>query len=241
MQSAELFQRIPEFRATLEEEGFLSLEGVESLDDDQLTRFAESFSDQPEGSPKLLAWDFGTIMRMRYDPEAANYLFSSEVVPLHWDGAFHQEPRYLLFFCDESSGAEGETVFVDTEAILADLDPATIEAWKKVTLTYSTEKKAHYGGQFSTFAVRPHPFHGRDVLRFAEAVATDKNPVQLEIEGAEPSFYQELEALVTNPKYRYAHRWSPGDVILVDNHSYLHGRNPLGANTGRAFRRIQVL
>jgi len=201
---------------------------------------AEAFSDA-EG-PKLLEWDFGAIMRMRFDPDAANYLFSAEPVPFHWDGPFHVEPRYLLFFCDEASGEGGETTFVDTQAILRDLDPVQVDAWRGVDDTYTTEKKAHYGGTFSTKLVRPHPFTGRDVLRFAEAVSTERNPVELTIRGSDdPELYARLACLLYEPRYLREHRWVAGDLLIVDNHSYLHGRRALGANTGRSFRRVQIL
>lgn len=240
MKFADLMDATPGLKQRLEDDGLVTLRGVEALDDAQLTAFAEALSDA-EGD-KLLAWDFGTIMRMRYDADAANYLFSAERVPLHWDGAFHVEPRYLLFFCDESAGEGGETVFVNTEAVLADA-PAEVRAgWEGVTLTYTTEKKAHYGGTFSTPVLRAHPFHGRPVLRFAEVVETEKNPVHLEVAGSDdPAFYQDLAARVTDPRHRVTHAWRPGDVVVVDNHSHLHGREPLGENTGRAFRRIQIM
>lgn len=240
MKPEDLHARIDEFKATLAGGGLVRVRGVAPLADSDLVAFAEAMSDEPE--TKLLEWDFGKIMRMKLDPAAANYLFSAERVPLHWDGAFHIEPRYLLFFCDSSGGTGGETVFVNTEDVLAAQPPETVAAWRGVTLTYSTEKKAHYGGTFSTPVVRDHPFHGRPVLRFAEVVETELNPVHLAIEGADPAtFYAALAAEVTAPAHRVAHAWAPGDLVIVDNHSYLHGREALGANTGRSFRRIQIM
>lgn len=240
MRFAEALAALPAHKAALAESGFLALRGVEDLEDEQLTRLAEGFSDRP--SRKLLEWDFGHLMRMRLDPAAPNYLFSAEAVPLHWDGAFHEEPRYLLFFCDESRGEGGETLFVDTRAILRDASPEVVSTWEGVTLTYTTEKLAHYGGTFSTKVVREHPFTGERVLRFAEAVATDKNPVTVEVDGSDdPAFYDSLASWVTAPEYTLEHRWEAGDLLLVDNHAFLHGRRALGANTGRSFRRIQVL
>ena len=83
MKFAELKAALPAHKAALAEDGFLALRDVEALDDDQLTELAEGFSDQPER--KLLEWDFGHLMRMRLAPDAPNYLFSAEAVPLHWD------------------------------------------------------------------------------------------------------------------------------------------------------------
>lgn len=239
----QLLHGVPSYKQVLEREGLLVRRGVASLRDEQLVELAEALSDVTDDGPRLLSWDFGTIMRMKYDPHATNYLFSAQQVPLHWDGAFHVEPRYLLFFCDDSRGDGGETIFVNTELILRDVDEARVRAWEGVTLTYSTEKKAHYGGTFTTPVVRRHPFHGRRILRFAEVVETDLNPVHVEIRGAEDpdGFYRELASLVLDPRYAYRHAWRPGDILVVDNHSFIHGRAPLRENLGRSFRRVQIL
>ena len=239
MKFAELKAALPAHKATLAETGFLSLRGVEALDDAQLSELATGFSD--DADRPFVEWDFGHLMRMKLDPAAPNYLFSAEAVPLHWDGAFHEEPRYLLFFCDESAGGGGETVFVDTRKVLDGAGEDEVAAWEGVTLTYTTEKLAHYGGTFSTRVVREHPFTGERILRFAEAVATEKNPVHLEVDGSDdPDFYDKLAARVLAPEVTLEHRWQAGDLLLVDNHAFLHGRRALGDNTGRSFRRIQV-
>lgn len=242
MKLADLAPRLPELRERLLRQGLVRLSGIESPEDPDLIGFAEAFSEASPGSPRLLAWDFGCVMKMRLDPDAANYLFSAEAVPLHWDGAFHREPRFLLFYCDAAEGEGGETVFVDTREVLDRTPEEVRERWQKVRLTYSTEKKAHYGGRFTTSLIREHPFTGEPVLRFAEVVETERNPVHLEIEGADPgSLYTEVAGRVLDPGHRVEHRWSPGDLLLVDNHAFLHGRNALGTNTGRSFRRVQIL
>ena len=86
----------------------------QNLSDRDLLKLAQSLSDQ-KGTLKdqILHWDFGPIMNMKFDPDAKNYLFSSQRVPLHWDGAFYKTPKKLLFYCTETSGSGGETFFVD--------------------------------------------------------------------------------------------------------------------------------
>jgi alpha-ketoglutarate-dependent taurine dioxygenase len=176
---------------------------------------------------------------MKYDVNAANYLFSDEAVPFHWDGAFYKEPKLLLFYCLESEGNGGETTFVDTTALWNSLTETEKEECRNVTLTYSTEKKAHYGGTITVPLVQKHPLTGETILRLAEKVETEKNPVTLTIAGAGENFYERMTKKMN--EFSFAHQWKKGDLLLVDNFRYLHGRRPLGSNMKRSFKRIQIL
>lgn len=212
--------------------------------DEELLKYAQSFSRQNgEIKDKLLHWDFGPIMTMAFDPEASNYLFSAEKVPFHWDGAFYKEPRHLLFYCTESLGDGGETLFSDTEKIWKSLSFLEQTKCSQVILRYKTKKLAHYGGEITIPLVQKHPVTGQTILRLAERVETQKNPVDLEILGIEngESFYQEMVSKLYLKEFMYEHKWQKGDLIVCDNFTYLHGRRELGENKKREFKRIQIL
>ena len=103
-------------------------------DDSSLIEYAASLSEKEgELKDKLLHWDFGPLMNMSYQTDATNYLFSAERVPYHWDGAFYQEPAALLFYCTESDGDGGETIFANTEKIWESLTHEEKEKAKKVS------------------------------------------------------------------------------------------------------------
>jgi alpha-ketoglutarate-dependent taurine dioxygenase len=241
MKIEELMIRVPQYQTELETSGMVILRDVQRPGDDELEQFASRFSHAPEGSPRLLTWNFGVVMKMNYDENATNYLFSAGRVPLHWDGPFHVEPSYILFYCDASDGDGGETILVDTRALMRELDSTQRERWGKVKITYRTEKRAHYGGSFSSAIVREHPRLPQMVLRFCEVVDSELNPLEIEIEGGYDWLYEEIVAETYNPRYVYRHSWNSGDLLLVDNHTYLHGREPLGSNTIRSFRRVHIL
>ncbi len=200
--------------------------------DDELLALARSYG-------PLLHWNFGPVMTMKYQKDAANYLFSDEVVPFHWDGAFYKEPKLLLFYCLESEGEGGETTFSDTTKLWNSLTEVEKEECRNVTLTYTTEKKAHYGGTIRVPLVQTHPVTGDVILRLAEKVETEKNPVTLTIEGGSEGFYDRMvRKLYEN---MIAHKWEKGDLLIVDNFRYLHGRRALKSNMNRCFKRIQIL
>lgn len=216
---------------TLNSSGWSLLRGV-SLHENELLTLAKSLG-------PLLEWDFGPVMTMKYEKNAANYLFSDEAVPFHWDGAFYREPRYLLFYCLESEGSGGETTFTDTIKLWESLSDSEKDECRNVKLTYTTEKKAHYGGTITVPLVQAHPVTGKTILRLAESVETEKNPVHLSIEGADEGFYGRMkEKLYQNMT---THSWTKGDLLVVDNFQFLHGRRPLGSNVNRSFKRIQIL
>ena len=216
---------------TLNSDGWSLLKGA-CLAEHELLNLAQSFG-------SLLHWDFGPVMTMQYQKDAANYLFSDEAVPFHWDGAFYKEPRLLLFHCLESEGSGGETTFVDTTSLWNSLSAKEQNECLNVTLTYSTEKKAHYGGTITVPLVQKHPVTGETILRLAEKVETEKNPVTLNVEGASDDFYERMtKKLYDN---MITHSWEKGDLLIVDNFRYLHGRKRLAGNMTRSFKRIQIL
>lgn len=212
--------------------------------DEDLLLFAQGLSQRSGGiKEKILHWDFGPIMDMKFSSEAPNYLFSSEKVPLHWDGAFYQEPRHLLFYCTQTDGTGGETLFLNTELLWESLSSEEKEECEKITLNYSTEKKAHYGGEITIPLVQKHPVTGKTILRMAEKVETALNPVTLNIIGSnDPAgFYERMVQKLRDPRFLYIHQWKKNDVIICDNFTYLHGRAALGSNLSRSFKRIQIL
>jgi alpha-ketoglutarate-dependent taurine dioxygenase len=93
--------------------------------------------------------------------------------------------------------------------------------------------------------VQSHPATGRTILRFAEPVETELNPVSLAISGLEEQEGHELVAQLRErvyaPGLSYAHQWQRGDVLLADNHSLIHGRRAFERDCPRHLRRIQLI
>lgn len=217
------------------------LRGFQPLERDELLHYCQS-------QTQLLSWSFGPVMEMKVDEAPKNYLFTEGDVPLHWDGAFHQEPRFLLFNCllapDQGSG--GETVFVNTEAVWHSATKEQQQEWQHYSLAFHTEKLAHYGGSTTRNLVNHHPDTQHVILRFAEPVGEDYlNPVEVRVLGKkEPESHAILAALsqtMRQPQFMYQHQWQQGDFLLADNFSLLHGRNAFQRHSPRHLRRIQIL
>lgn len=214
------------------------LRGFDFIDKETLVNYAKSVG-------SLLEWDFGSVMEMKAQEEPKNYLFTNGAVPFHWDGAFHQSPHLLLFHCIEASlmNAGGETTFCNTETIWQDASPQDQALWQQVTMTYKTEKLAHYGGNISVPLVQQHPYTKKTVLRFAEPVVAVLNPVEAQAIGVENSndFMRTMAARCYNPQNLYQHQWQNNDFLIADNHALIHGRRAFQQFSPRHLRRIQIL
>jgi alpha-ketoglutarate-dependent taurine dioxygenase len=202
------------------------------------------------GAGELLQWDFGSILDLVVREDPQNYLFGKGDVPFHWDGAFAgQVPRFFLFQCVRggAEGAGGGTVFCDSTQVYRDAPEDLRELWAKTTVTYRTEKLAHYGGNAKWPLLGVHPTTGEPTLRYAEPLdpARYLNPLFLTVEGVSPDdgtrVLEDLRERLHDPRYCYIHPWLTGDIVVVDNHSLLHGREAFTGSAERHLQRIQIV
>ncbi len=228
---------LSQIKSTLSDDGLYHLSNLD-LTKNELIQLGKEISSIGE----VLSWDFGQVMEMKYNEDSVNYLFSSERVPLHWDGAFHRVPQFLIFYCVESSiNSGGETLFTNTQKIYDSLTSEEKEECSQVSFEYTTEKMAHYGGVIIEPLLQMHPQKLTPILRIAEEVQTDKNPVRRVQVAGNHKICSEIEKRLNEESFCHSHKWAKGDLVIVDNFTFLHGRNPLGENLSRSFNRVQAL
>jgi alpha-ketoglutarate-dependent taurine dioxygenase len=231
-----------DIEALLSEFSLVLVRGLETPTRDRFLEFCEAAPGY-----KTLDWSFGPVMEMRELTDSPNYLFTREAVPFHWDGAFHQVPDYLVFSCVKSPtpGTGGETLFTNTERIVKEASASDLYAWSQIRLKYKTEKLAHYGGSIEGPLLQTHPHSKTPILRFAEEVRTELNPVTLEVKGlgggAREDFLADLTTRIYDRRFCYRHTWEPGDLLFVDNHAVIHGRSAVFEDEPRHLRRIQLM
>lgn len=231
---------VERLRELVDKNRLVVLRGYSSLEREPLIEYAKSWG-------PLLEWNFGEVLELEVSEEPKNYLFTSGDVPLHWDGAFaKQEPNYQLFQCRQAPtpGSGGETVFCESMETVARATPEVRKRWEGVTITYRTEKLAHYGGEIRSPLVTAHPKSGEPRLRFAEPPGKDTadlNPLHLDIEGDSESLIDELRGVLYDDRNCYRHAWQDGDFLLADNFALLHGRRPFSAHSPRHIQRIHIL
>jgi alpha-ketoglutarate-dependent taurine dioxygenase len=199
---------------------------------------------------EILTWDFGEVLDLVIHEDPHNYLFARGDVPFHWDGAFAKAtPRFFMFQCVQAPavGNGGETVFSDTTEVIRRAPDATRALWDSVKIAYRTDKVEHYGGAVTAPLTAKHQATGEPILRYAEPLPPEQylNPLWVEVEGvAEPDvedFLTDLRDRLHADDVCYDHEWRDGDIVVVDNHALVHGRNPFRGNASRHLQRIQIL
>lgn len=221
----------------------LVLRGYGLLDKADLEEYCQT-------AGELMRWEFGTILDLVVQDDPKNYLFDSGDVPFHWDGAWSERaPRYFLFQCVQGCvpGSGGETVFSDATQVYRDAPEDLRDLWARTTVTYRTDRLAHYGGTMTHPVLATHPTTGETTIRYAEPLdpARYRNPLFLTVEGpsSEEAVHMmaELSERLHDPRYCYEHAWQTGDIVIAENHALLHGRNRFTGATNRHMQRIQII
>lgn len=200
---------------------------------------------QKLGEP--IQWPFGAINDLIVKTDTENYIYTNHKVPFHWDGAFvNKIPHIILFQCIKAPPAlsKGGTTFCNTIKLLENIDAEKLEQWSQISITYKTEKKVHYGGQFTQKLIDKHPISKKAILRYAEPVQ-DLNPVSLEISELKDSnqsdFVESMKKVLYQKDVLYTHQWKDGDFVMADNFALLHGREAFIGDNSRYIQRINLL
>lgn len=212
---------------------------------------ADDLADYARRWGEVLAWPFGLILDVIERPGSPDHVFHSGYLPLHWDGMYVDFiPEFQLFQCVAAppGGAGGETLFCDTSLVWRDTDPETRERWRRMSATYRIEHITHYGGQVTSPLVIENARTGEPIVRFNEPSpeqGTHANGHTVEVAGLDRAEREtavaSLLAALHDPRHMLAHAWRTGDVLIADNYTLLHGRNPYQSGTTRHLRRAHIL
>ncbi len=236
---------VPVARQLAREHHLLVLRGFDPFPGpEDLARYAESWGE-------LLTWPFGAVLDLVEHEQPVDPVFDNTAVSFHWDGMFVKSiPEFQIFQCVSAldDGQGGRTIFCDTTRILANAAPATRTLWEGLTLTYRVSKKAHYGGTATSPLVIEHPDCGFPTMRYQEPVPDgvdylNRPRVDFHDVPAEcvAEIEQTLRDALRDQRHCYAHSWQAGDVVIADNYTLLHGREPYASRCGRHLRRVHVL
>lgn len=237
---------VPGLRDLVRRHRLLVLRGFEAPTD------AEALAAWCRNWGKVMSWPFGDVLELQEADTPTDHIFDSSCVPFHWDGMYKPLiPEFQVFHCVRAprAGDGGRTTFCDTVKLLSEADPALLELWRKVTVTYRIRSVVHYGGQAVSDLIVPHPRTGEPTLRFNEPPPEDEqeflNRPLHEFGGVGedevPQLLAGLHDALHDPRYFYAHTWRSGDVVIADNYALLHGRERFTSRAPRHLRRVHLL
>lgn len=211
----------------------------------------EDFAQYCESWGEISLWPFGKVLELIEQDKPKDHIFDNSYIPLHWDGMYrHQIPEFQIFHCVAAPqpGQGGRTVFSNTLLALKYTSAETKAFWDKVTGIYQ-RKMEFYHSKTKAPIINSHPYQNISVIRYNEPHSQDKgyfvNPPILEFTGISEkeleAFHYSLRSALYNPNNFYAHEWCRGDVVIADNFSLLHGREPFVAKSPRHLQRVHVL
>lgn len=155
---------------------------------------------------------------------AKTFAAGVDAAPLHTDSQQYagRPPRVQVMVCEAQAERGGETVLVDTRALLArltDVDPSLHAALHETP----RRMRFYFGDLFCPTVVRD----GTESWFTHPPVCEPDDPVGQRLQAA----LREAPLVLLHPR--------AGDVLVVDNHRMLHGRRAF-QDRRRAFLRLLV-
>jgi taurine dioxygenase len=86
-------------------------------------------------------------------------------------------------------------------------------------------------------AILKHPANGRATLYLGRR---RNSYVEGYSQPESDALLDEVWAAATRPEFSYEHRWRVGDLVLWDNRSTMHRRDPFDSATRRVMHRTQI-
>ncbi len=233
---------------------------AQQLEDHELLAFASYFGGifRPPTDVPVLASSQETLVPPDIVPVSnavgeGDYTGHGELSP-HSDHHWTPQPSSgSLLYAIELPGEGGVTSWYNTVQAYEDLDQETkdeIEGLQLITYNpflrrtdnsqiprYRFSDQPVLGTAFPHPLVRTHPESGRrgiylDAQTEVEVVGYDDQ------KGA--ALVERLRAHVVQPKYRYEHHWTIGDIVYWDNQLTLHSRTAFPAGQRRLLKRVSL-
>jgi alpha-ketoglutarate-dependent taurine dioxygenase len=173
------------------------------------------------------------ILSIAYVPSRAarSNALGNRALPAHCECAYELvPPRYVLLYCDGASRDGGEFYLVSMNDIVAQLREADRAALR--TTRYATQSPTtgvttnrlllpRVKGIGDVLALLPIPPVGTRV-RYALPVGNDRAAKRL---------LRRVADVAADPSLHILHRWRRGDLAVIDNARFLHGREGFEGRT----------
>jgi alpha-ketoglutarate-dependent taurine dioxygenase len=156
---------------------------------------------------------------------------------LHTDGLYrYRAPDIVGLYCENPGRGDAPTRFVDTGHVCKELASCGVmSTLRRCQMTYIGRDGQHFPSKL----VQRHPVSGGEVLNLGARgyicpmFDGDYTPSIREITDAVAQMYKALDNAVV-----LSHRWAKGEMVVCDNHTYVHGRDAYAPDTERTLLRF---
>jgi alpha-ketoglutarate-dependent taurine dioxygenase len=168
----------------------------------------------------------GEISIVQESGDPTDYSRQSGYFDLHKDGLYYQAPpHFVLLYCEDAGRGDSPTVIVDTRPVVEEIDRRPeLQVLKDVELVYQGKR----ADEHSHPLVEQHPLCDWRILNLGARAYL--RPARVPRQGGIiPSLREIMTAMVEvfrllDEAIVLRHFWKKGDLLLMDNHAFLHGR-----------------
>ncbi len=189
-----------------------------------------------------IAFDRVADIRVSVDPYTLG--FTNAALPLHTDcSGYSWPPNVMVFHCLRNDVAGGASQYVDGARVVAQLRERDSEALR-ILSEYAVEFRL-WSGKADTLSCRP-PVILDDkgdlaILRYANWTVQPHRTLPFDTVPRWYDAWRMLAERVNAPENRLSHRCQPGEVLLINNHRVLHGRDSFDDGEGvRHFQQVYM-
>lgn len=229
------------------------------LTDDAYLRFSSYFGSvyrPPADAPVLGSDASGRAPDIVLVANVDNGLLGADELTAHVDHQWTPQPSASSFlYALETPSAGGETIFYNLAAAYDALDVKTkaeIDGLQLITYNpflrrkyplpegrplYRTPNIQRLEPYLAHPLVRTHPESGRKLIFLGartEVEIVDYDP------EAGAALIARLRRHIAEPRFRYKHAWTVGDIVWWDNQATLHGRDAFDNGERRVMKRISL-
>ena len=214
--------------AAFEKFGLIRLTDV-PMKDREVERFANRLSYVRE-----IVFDRVADIRVSVDPYTLG--FTNSALPLHTDcSGYSWPPNVMAFHCMHNNVSGGASQYVDGANVVSQLRQTNPEALRIMT-DYAVEFRL-WSKKAETLSMYPPVILDEQgelaLLRDANWTVQPLKTVPFDLV---PDWYDAWRALaerINAPENRVAYRCAPGEMLLINNHRVLHGRDAFDDGQGR--------
>jgi alpha-ketoglutarate-dependent taurine dioxygenase len=190
---------------------------------------------------RLVKSSEGDVAFVRDAGESLDYSANAKYFAAHTDGLYYTvPPQFSVLACLDPGSAQVPTFFIDTTKaidILKGCDSPALTTLRKLDQVFLGRD----GSEYRRRLIEINPLTeeeamnitlGRAYVRPSMGLSMADVPHQKEIAEALQLLFVSLETATV-----LEHRWTLGDVLVWDNHRFIHGRPDASRSAGRLLAR----
>ncbi len=176
---------------------------------------------QSENTEEILS-SLGQVIQkteIKENPKSTRLLSSNQGMSFHTD---HNAAKYIAWFCNSQSATGGQSLLVDSKKIFQNFSESSLSLLQEISV------KTHQVFYADKLSVSPLSINDNEELSVYYAEWLVNIPACIKHQKALEKFEQEIKSAEPTKLLL-----SEGDLLIIDNHRMLHGREGFPSHSNR--------